>query len=90
MMRSSSAAVAAFANNIIGPGANYLYMARPESTESILDFLPANYALRIIIMAVVVTVFFFLSYLPWYLMDTKAKQKMKAEAQETEKEIVSV
>ena len=34
-------AVIAYASNrMIGPGANYLYMARPEGTPSILDILP--------------------------------------------------
>lgn len=85
------AAVAAFANNVIGPGANYLYMARPESTESILDFLPANYALRIVIMAIVVTLFFFLSYLPWYLMDRKRKMTAQTVAEnEAEKELSTI
>ena len=68
------AGIAFFANNLLGPGANYLFMAAPESTPSILDFLPANYGLRIAIMAAVVTLLFFLSYLPWLLKDRKAKK----------------
>ena len=68
------AGIAFFANNLLGPGANYLFMAAPESTPSILDFLPANYGLRIAIMAAVVTLLFFLSYLPWLLKDRKAKR----------------
>lgn len=77
--------VAIFANGVIGPGANYLFMARPESTPSILDILPANYALRILIMGAVITVMFFLSYLPWLIMDRKAK---KAERENTTEEAV--
>ena len=73
------AVIAYSANVIIGPGANYLYMARPESTPSILDVLPPNFALRLIVMAVVVTLLFFLSYLPWYLMDRKAKKTSSTE-----------
>lgn len=72
------AVIAAIANNVIGPGANYLFMAKPESTPSILDILPPNYALRIIIMAVVVTLLFALSYLPWYLIDRKKKTAEKS------------
>lgn len=72
------AAVAYTANQLIGPGANYLFMARPESTPSILDILPPNFALRLLIMAGVVTFMFVLAYLPWYLKDRRTqKQPMK-------------
>lgn len=70
------ALVAFFANRIIGPGANYLFMARPEDTPSILDILPPNFVLRVAVMAAVVTLMFALSYLPWYLKDRKATQKV--------------
>ena len=69
------AVVAYIANRIIGPGANYLFMARPEDTPSILDILPPNFALRLLIMASVVTALFFLSYLPWLLIDRKNKKE---------------
>lgn len=65
------AAVAYFANRLIGPGANYLFMARPEDTPSILDILPPNFALRLLIMAAAVSALFFLAYLPWFLQDRK-------------------
>lgn len=39
-------------------------MARPEDTPSILDILPPNFTLRIAVMASVVTLMFFLAYLP--------------------------
>ena len=68
------AAIAYFANNLIGPGANYLFMARPEDTPSILDILPPNFALRLFIMASAITAIFILVYLPWYIKDRK-KQK---------------
>lgn len=71
------AVIAYWANSLIGPGANYLFMAKPEDTPSILDILPPHHGLRITIMAVVITAMFALAYLPWYLMDRKAK---KAEA----------
>ena len=65
------AVIAYMANSIIGPGANYLFMAKPESTPSILDILPPNHALRIIVMAAVVTILIALSYLTWYFTDRK-------------------
>ena len=68
------AVFAYYVNNLLGPGANYLFMAEPESTPSILDILPPNFALRILIMAAAVTLLFFLSYLPWLIKDRK-KQK---------------
>ena len=67
------AVVAYTANSILGPGANYLFMARPEDTPSILDILPPIFALRIFIMAAAITLMFALSYLPWYLMDRKKR-----------------
>lgn len=74
------AVIAYFANSIIGPGANYLFMAKPEDTPSILDILPPNHVLRIAIMALAVTALFGLSYLPWFIMDRKAKKKEKVTA----------
>mgnify|MGYP003305517421 CR=1 FL=1 len=68
------AVVAYFANRMIGPGANYLFMAKPEDTPSILDILPANFALRLLIMAAAITLLFAVSYLPWFIRDRKAKQ----------------
>ena len=65
------AIIAYNANNIIGSGANYLYMARPEAAPSILDILPPNFVLRLCIMAVAITVLFGVSYLPWYIKDKK-------------------
>lgn len=58
--------------NTMIPGANYLYMARPEAAPSVLDILPANFALRTTIMALVVTAMFALAYLPWQLKDKKS------------------
>lgn len=68
------AVIALFANRIIGPGANYLFLAKPEDTPSILDILPPNFGLRLLIMAAAVTALFFLSYLPWLLIDRKKKK----------------
>ena len=74
--------VALFANNLLGPGANYLYVARPESTPSILDILPSNYALRLAIMVAAVLTLFFLAYLPWLIVDIRAKKKETEKANE--------
>lgn len=65
------AVIAYFANRMLGPGANYLFMAEPEETPSILDILPPNFALRALVMASVITVMFCLAYLPWFLKDSK-------------------
>jgi hypothetical integral membrane protein (TIGR02206 family) len=75
-------AVVAYVANDMLPGANYLFMAKPESAPSILDILPPIFAVRILIMAVAVTTLFFLAYLPWLLMDRKAKLVESAEAEE--------
>lgn len=72
------AVIAYWANSIIGPGANYLFMAKPEDTPSVLDILPPNHGLRIVIMAAVITLMFALAYLPWYIKDRRAKKKAEA------------
>lgn len=59
------------ANQLIGNGANYLFMARPEAAPSILDILPPNFVLRLIIMALGITVLYGVAYLPWYLKDKR-------------------
>lgn len=65
------AGIAYWANQLIGPGANYLFMAKPEDTPSILDILPPNFALRLLIMGSAITLLFVLAYLPWYIKDKK-------------------
>ncbi len=69
------ATIAYFANSMIGPGANYLFMAKPEDTPSVLDVLPPNFALRLAVMVLIVTFLFSLAYLPWFLKDRKTKAK---------------
>jgi uncharacterized membrane protein YwaF len=71
------AVFAYYVNNLLGPGANYLFMAEPEATPSILDILPPSFALRALVMASVITLMFFLAYLPWLIKD---KRKAKAAA----------
>ena len=77
MVRSyvSLLALTAFAYwvNQLLPGANYLYMARPEAAPSVLDILPPNFVLRFMVMIAVITAMFGLAYFPWYLKDKKAK-----------------
>ena len=68
------ASVALVANRMIGPGANYLFLAKPEDTPSVLDILPPNFILRTGIMAAAVGLLFFVSYLPWFIKDRKAKK----------------
>lgn len=68
------AVIAYFANQMIGPGANYLFMAKPEDTPSILDILPPNFVLRLCIMALAITALFVVAYLPWLVMDKKAQK----------------
>ncbi len=84
------AVVAYCANKMLGPGANYLFMAEPEATPSILDILPPNFALRIVVMVSIITVMYALAYLPWYLKDRRAKKNgvppAATPAEEAEKE----
>ena len=67
------AAIAYWVNTMI-PGANYLYLARPESAPSVLDILPPNFALRTAIIVLVILLMFFLAYLPWHLKDRREAQ----------------
>ena len=60
--------------NTMIPGANYLYMARPEAAPSVLDILPPNFVLRILVMASAITFLYFVAYLPWMIKDIKAKK----------------
>ena len=69
-------AVIAYGVNRMIPGANYLYMARPEAAPSVLDILPANFALRTSIIVLVITAMYALAYLPWAIADRR-KQKME-------------
>jgi hypothetical integral membrane protein (TIGR02206 family) len=77
MVRSyvSLLALTAFAYwvNQLLPGANYLYMARPEAAPSVLDILPPNFVLRFLVMMAVITLMFGLAYSPWYRKDKKTK-----------------
>lgn len=65
-------AVIAFWVNTMIPGANYLFLAKPEAAPSVLDILPPNFFLRTAIIAAVITLLFGVAYLPWHLKDKKA------------------
>ena len=65
------AVIAYWANTMI-PGANYLFLAKPEAAPSVLDILPPNFFLRTFIIAAVITALFGVAYLPWHLKDKKA------------------
>ena len=64
--------IAYWVNSMV-PGANYLFLARPESAPSVLDILPPNFLLRTSIMVAVITLMYGLAYLPWYRKDKKEK-----------------
>jgi uncharacterized membrane protein YwaF len=72
--------IAMIANSMI-PGANYLFLASTEETESVLNLLPSNYALKVTLMAILIGVLFFVAYLPWFIKDRKTENK------EIEKEV---
>ena len=72
--------VLAYGVNQMIPGANYLYMARPEAAPSVLDILPPNFALRTAIIVVVILLMYVLAYLPWYRKDKKAAQASQLSA----------
>ena len=69
------AVIAYAANRILGPGANYLFMAKPEDTPSVLDILPPNFLLRLLVMIAVISLLFVLAYLPWHIKDRRAKKE---------------
>lgn len=77
------AVIAYFTNQMLGPGANYLFMAKPEDTPSVLDLLPPNFLLRILVMVAVISFLFFVAYLPWFIKDRKAKKTEEKELVET-------
>jgi hypothetical integral membrane protein (TIGR02206 family) len=60
-------ALALYANANI-EGANYLFLATTEAGESVLDFLPSNLALRMLLMGSIIGVLYGLAYLPWVFL----------------------
>ncbi len=74
--------VAIFVNEMLGGKANYLFVAGVEDTESLLNILPKNDVLRVLLMTSIVLVMFLLAYLPWFLMDRKKKKTEALRASE--------
>ena len=73
-------AVIAYSVNTMLPGANYLYLARPEAAPSVLDILPPNFALRTAIIVAVIIVMYILAYYPWYIKDKRAAKAAQLSA----------
>ena len=73
-VRSAIKSYAALLVLAVIPGANYLFLARPEAAPSVLDILPPNFFLRTAIITAVVTALYVVAYLPWYFKDKKAKK----------------
>ncbi|QVK21096.1 TIGR02206 family membrane protein [Mycoplasmatota bacterium] len=59
--------IAIYVNSNI-TGANYLFLSTTEAGDSILNFLPNNLGLRLLVMGGVILFLFFLSYLPWLII----------------------
>ncbi len=83
--------IAVFFNTMLGSPANYLFVAELEETTSVLNLLPSNIILKILVMATIIGIMFFLSYLPWLIIDIRAKKKrLAAEGAPIAEETVSV
>lgn len=67
-------AIAITVNSVI-PNANYLFLATTEVGDSVLNFLPSSFALRLLIMASLISVLYVLAYLPWFFINRKEKNK---------------
>ncbi len=74
------AGIALVANYVIGGKSNYLFLATTEEgADSIVNMLPSNIPLRLLVMSFAVTTLFFVSYLPWFVMDKKRKEVLISE-----------
>ncbi len=69
------------AHRITGETANYLFMAGVEKTASVLDLLPTNIGLRMLVMGAIMTVMYAPAYLPWLIMDLRAKKNGAGEVE---------
>ncbi len=78
------AVVAIIANTVLGDDSNYLFLATTEDGATVLDILPTSLPLKLLVMACVVAVLFFLAYLPWLLIDRNKKKNALAEEAATE------
>ena len=50
-------------------GANYLFLSTTEAGDSVLNFLPSNLGLRLLVMGGVIGTLYFLAYLPWMFIN---------------------
>ncbi len=66
-------ATLAIAVNSAIPNANYLFLATTEAGDSVLNFLPSSFALRLLIMGGLIGVLYGLAYLPWYFINKKER-----------------
>jgi hypothetical integral membrane protein (TIGR02206 family) len=67
--------IAILANSTI-EGANYLFLSTTEAGDSVLNFLPSNLGLRLLIMGSIIGVLYFLAYLPWIFINKKTKKEL--------------
>ncbi len=67
--------LAVLANNMLGDGADYLFLAKP-----VIGILPEQFLPRTLIMLVAVAALFFLSYLPWFIIDKQHQKSKEAPA----------
>lgn len=63
-------AVALYANMNI-EGANYLFLATTEAGDSVLNFLPTNIILRILVMLSIISTMYYFAYIPWIYHNKK-------------------
>lgn len=52
-------------------GANYLFLSTTEAGDSVLNFLPSNLGLRLLVMGGAIGTLYFLAYLPWMFINRK-------------------
>ncbi|XMB86108.1 TIGR02206 family membrane protein [Mycoplasmatota bacterium WC44] len=64
--------IAIYVNNNI-TGANYLFLSSTEAGDSVLNFLPSAFWLRLIIMGGIVFTLFFIAYAPWIYISKSNK-----------------
>ncbi|QVK17955.1 TIGR02206 family membrane protein [Mycoplasmatota bacterium] len=55
-------------------GANYLFLASTEAGDSILNFLPTNLFMRVLIMGTISIILYIIVYIPYFIKDLKAKK----------------
>lgn len=58
-------------------GANYLFLSTTEAGDSVLNFLPSNLGLRLLVMGSVIGTLYGLAYLPWYFINKKEAPKLE-------------